>query len=146
MKKTLWISIVCGILAALLLGVYAVSAQTEYFYFYEKKDYDPRMPPLDLTPVRFYVQDEHDGTYTLTLTVKNLTNRPWPAGKYDLLCKRGSEYLIPGSSPRVPIQNEVARGTTTEIKYTLDKYVRNGRMVFYVMDGNNSFYHFYIRL
>ena len=79
-------------------------------------------------------------------TVKNLTDRPWPAGKYDLLCKLGSEYLIPGSSPRVPIQDAVARGTTTEIKYTLDKYVRNGRMVFYVMDGNNSFYHFYIRL
>ncbi len=146
MKKTLWISIVCGILAALLLGVYTVSAQTEYFYYYEKKDYEPHMKPLDLTPVRFYVQDEHDGTYTLTLTVKNLTDRPWPAGKYDLLCKRGSDYLISGSSPRVPIQNEVARGETTEIKYTLDKYVRNGRMVFYVMDGRNSFYHFFIRL
>ena len=146
MKKTLWIAILCGGLAALMLGVYAVSAQTEYFYFYEKKDYDPRMPPLDLTPVRFYVQDEHDGTYTLTLTVKNLTDRPWPAGKYDLLVKRGSEYLAPGCDPRVAITEAVPRGTTTEIKYTLNQYVRNGRMVFFIMDGNNSIYHFYIRL
>ena len=39
------------------------------------------MKPLDLTPIRFYVQDEHDGTYTLTLTLKNVTDRSWPAGK-----------------------------------------------------------------
>ncbi len=146
MKKTLWLAILCGVLAALMLGVYAVSAQTEYFYHYEKKDYEPRMKPLDLTPVRFYIQDEHDGTYTLTLTVKNLTDRPWPAGKYDLLVKRGSDFLTEGSNPRVTITEDVARGTTTNIQYKLCKYERNARMVFYVMDGNNSFYHFYIRM
>ena len=146
MRKTLWVAMICAVCAALLLGVCSVFAQTEKFYFYEKKDYEPHMKPMDLTPVRFYVQDEHDGTYTLTLTIKNLSNRSWPAGKYDLLCKRGSNYLAEGSGPRWTITEDVARGTTTQIVATLKEYVRGGRMVFYVMDGNNSFYGFYIRL
>ena len=146
MKKTLWIAIVCGLCAALILGVCGVYAQTEVFEHYEKKDYDPHMKPLDLTPIRFYVQDEHDGTYTLTLTLKNVTDRSWPAGKYELLVKRGSNYLAEGSGPRWTITDSVARGTTTEIKATLKEYVRGGRMVFYIMDGDNSFYSFFIRL
>ena len=146
MRKTLWIAIVCGLCAAFLLGICGVYAQTEVFEYYEKKDYDPRMKPLDLTPIRFYVQDEHDGTYTLTLTLKNVTDRSWPAGKYQLLVKRGSDYLAEGSGPRWTITDSVARGTTTEIKATLKEYVRGGRMVFYIMDGDNSFYSFYIRL
>ena len=129
MRKTLWIMIVCGLCAALLMGCYSVSAQgsnngrkdnnpparpvppsktpiprpesndIEVFWYYEKKDYDPHMPPMDMNPIRFYVQDEHDGTYTLTLTIKNLSNRSWPAGAYQLVCKRGSDYLAPGSGP-----------------------------------------------
>ena len=43
MRKTLWIMIVCGICAAFLLGVCTVSAQTEVFRYYEKKDYEPHM-------------------------------------------------------------------------------------------------------
>ena len=146
MRKTLWIAIVCGLCAAFLLGVCGVSAQTEVFEHYQKKDYEPHMKPLDLNPIRFYVQDEHDGTYTLTLTLKNVTDRAWPAGKYELLVKRGSDYLAEGSGPRWTITDEVARGTTTEIKATLKEYVPLGRMVFYIMDGNNSFYSFFIRL
>lgn len=146
MKKTLWIAVICGILAAMLLGVCSVSAQKEVFDHYEKKDYDPHMKPLDLTPVRFYVQDEHDGTYTLTLTLKNVSDRSWPAGRYQLLCKRGSDYLAEGSGPRWTIDKDVPRGQTIEIKATLNQYVPMGRMVFYIMDGQNSFYGFYIRL
>ena len=121
-------------------------AEYEKFEYYEKNDYDPRMKPLDLTPVRFYVQDEHDGTYTLTMTLKNFSDRSWPAGKYELLCKRGSEYLAEGSGPRWTIEEETPRGTTTQVVATLKEYVRGGRMVFYIMDGVNSFYGFYIRL
>lgn len=146
MKKTLWIAIVCALLAATLLGICNVSAQTENFYYYHKKGYDQLMPPMDLNPVRFYVQDEHDGTYTLTLTIKNLSDRSWPAGKYELVCKRGSDYLAPGSGPRWVITDEVPRGTTTQITAKLNQFVPNGRMVFYVLDGKNSFYGFYIRL
>ena len=176
MRKTLWIMIVCGLCAALLMGCYSVSAQgsnngrkdnnpparpvppsktpiprpessdIEVFWYYEKKDYDPHMPPMDMNPIRFYVQDEHDGTYTLTLTIKNLSNRSWPAGAYQLVCKRGSDYLAPGSGPYWTITEDVARGETTQIVATLNQYVRNGRMVFYVLDGQNSFYGFYIRL
>ena len=146
MKKTLWIAVICGILAAMLLGVCSVSAQKEVFDHYEKKDYDPHMKPLDLTPVRFYVQDEHDGTYTLTLTLKNVSDRSWPTGRYQLLCKRGSDYLAEGSGPRWTIDKDVPRGQTIEIKATLNQYVPMGRMVFYIMDGQNSFYGFYIRL
>ena len=146
MKKTLWIAVICGILAAMLLDVCSVSAQKEVFDHYEKKDYDPHMKPLDLTPVRFYVQDEHDGTYTLTLTLKNVSDRSWPAGRYQLLCKRGSDYLAEGSGPRWTIDKDVPRGQTIEIKATLKQYVPMGRMVFYIMDGQNSFYGFYIRL
>ena len=146
MKKTLWIAVICGILAAMLLGVCSVSAQKEVFDHYEKKDYDPHMKPLDLTPVRFYVQDEHDGTYTLTLTLKKVSDRSWPAGRYQLLCKRGSDYLAEGSGPRWTIVKDVPRGQTIEIKATLNQYVPMGRMVFYIMDGQNSFYGFYIRL
>lgn len=118
----------------------------ERFDYYKKKDFEPHMKPMDMTPVRFYVQDEHDGTYTLTLTIKNLSDRPWPAGGYDLVCKRGSDYLVEGSGPRWTINENVARGETTQIQATLNQYVRNGRMVFYVLDGQNSFYGFYIRL
>ncbi len=151
MKKTLWIAVVCGVLAVMLLGICGASAQEnnhvyEKFEYYEKKDYDPHMKPLDLSPVRFYVQDEHDGTYTLTLTLKNVSSRSWPAGKYDLLCKRGSQYLAEGSGPRWTITEDTPRGTTTQITATLKEYVRGGRMVFYIMDGVNSFYGFYIRL
>lgn len=173
MRKTLWIMIVCGLCAALLLSVCSVSAQSskppvkpvppskpvqktpqpnnynpdiEVFNYYEKKDYDPHMPPIDMNPIRFYVQDEHDGTYTLTLTIKNLSNRSWPAGRYQLVCKRGSNYLLDGSGPYWTIEEDVARGETTQIVAKLNQYVRNGRMVFYVLDGQNSFYGFYIRL
>lgn len=118
----------------------------ERFDYYKKKDFEPHMKPLDMTPVRFYVQDEHDGTYTLTLTIKNLSDRPWPAGGYDLVCKRGSDYLTEGSGPRWTITENVPRGETTQIQATLNQYVRNGRMVFYVLDGQNSFFGFYIRL
>ena len=110
MKKTLWIAVICGILAAMLLGVCSVSAQKEVFDHYEKKDYDPHMKPLDLTPVRFYV------------------------------------HLAEGSGPRWTIDKDVPRGQTIEIKATLKQYVPMGRMVFYIMDGQNSFYGFYIRL
>lgn len=166
MKKTFLIAVVLGILAAALFGVCGVFAQDsgdtvtdwdqywedyyaakyEKFEYYEKNDYDPHMKPLDLRPVRFYVQDEHDGTYTLTLTLKNISSRSWPAGKYDLLCKRGSDYLAEGSGPRWTIEKETPIGGTTQIVATLKEYVRGGRMVFYVMDGANSFYGFYIRL
>ncbi len=147
MRKTLWIAVVCGLCAALLLGVCGVYAQTEVLEeHYEKKDYDPRMKPLDLTPIRFYVQDEHDGTWTLTLTLKNVTNRPWPAGRYQLLVKRGSEYLAEGSGPRWTITDEVPRGGTTRITATLKEYNPLHRMVFYILDGENSFYSFFIRL
>ncbi len=146
MKKNLWIAVLLGICAVLLFGICAASAQTEVFEHYEKKDYDPHMPPIDLNPIRFYVQDEHDGTYTLTLTLKNVTNRAWPAGQYQLLVKRGSDYLAEGSGPRWTIEDAVPRGYTTEITATLKEYVRGGRMVFYILDGNNSFYSFYIRL
>lgn len=146
MRKTLWIMIVCGICAALLLGVCSVSAQTEVFKYYEKKDYDPHMKPMDNTPVRFYVQDEHDGTYTLTLTIKNLSNRSWPAGAYQIVCKRGSDYLLSGSGPYWTITENVARGESIQVVAKLNQYVPGGRMVFYVLDGANSFYGFYIRL
>ena len=146
MRKNLWIAIVLGLCAVLLLGVCGVYAQTEVFEHYEKKDYDPHMPPIDMNPIRFYVQDEHDGTYTLTLTLKNVTDRDWPAGKYELLVKRGSGYLAEGNGPRWTIEEAVPRGGTTEIKTTLQRYTRNGRMVFYILDGNNSFYSFFIRL
>ena len=146
MRKTLWIAMICGLLAALLLGVCTVSAQKEVFEHYEKKDFEPHMKPLDLTPVRFYVQDEHDGTYTLTLTIKNLSNRSWPAGAYQLVVKRGSNYLAPGSGPYFTITDAVARGETTQIQATLNQYIPGGRMVFYVLDGSNAFYGFYIRL
>ena len=146
MRKTLWIMIICGICAALLMDVCGVSAQKEVFEHYEKKDYDPHMKPIDMNPIRFYVQDEHDGTYTLTLTIKNLSNRSWPAGAYQLVCKRGSDYLLNGSGPYWTITDNVARGETTQIVAKLNKYVRGGRMVFYIMDGQNSFYGFYIRL
>ena len=146
MKKTFWTAIICAIVAAMLLSVCSVSAQTEVFGHYEKKDYDPHMPPLDLNPIRFYVQDNHDGTYTLTMTVKNVTNRDWPAGRYDLLCKRGSNYLAKDSGPRWNIDMDVPRGTTIEIEATLTEYVPMGRMVFYIMDGDNSFSGFFIRL
>ena len=104
------------------------------------------MKPLDLTPVRFYVQDEHDGTYTLTLTIKNLSSRSWPAGAYQLVCKRGSDYLLEGSGPYWTITEDVSRGATTQIVAKLNQYVPMGRMVFYVLDGNNSIQGFYIRL
>lgn len=146
MRKTLWIAMVCGLVAALLMGICAVNAQTEVFEHYQKRDHEPHMKPLDLTPVRFYVQDEHDGTYTLTLTIKNLSNRSWPAGGYQLVCKRGSDYLAEGSGPYWTITDNVARGETTQIQATLNQYVPGGRMVFYVLDGQNSFYGFYIRL
>lgn len=156
MRKNFLILLVCGLCAALFLGICAVSAQSdnvnsvpapyEKFEHYKKKDFEPHMKPMDLTPIRFYVQDEHDGTYTLTLTIKNLSNRSWPAGAYQLVCKRGSEYLAEGSGPRWTITDNVARGETTQIQATLNQYVRNGRMVFYVLDGENSFYGFYIRL
>ena len=174
MRKTMWIMIVCGLCAALLLSICSVSAQPqnrgrddqpvrpvppskpvpgkdynseiELFRYYEKKDYDPHMPPMDNNPIRFYVQDEHDGTYTLTLTIKNLSNRSWPAGAYQLVCKRGSDYLLNGSGPYWTIEDNVARGETTEIVAKLNQYVPGGRMVFYVLDGQNSFYGFYIRL
>ena len=146
MKKTLWIAMVCGLIAVMLLGVCSVSAQTEVFGHYEKKDYEPHMAPLDLNPIRFYVQDNYDGTYTLTLTIKNVSDRSWPAGRYQLLCKRGSDYLAEGSGPRWTIDKDVPRGQTIQIEATLNQYVRNGRMVFYVMDGQYSFTGFYIRL
>lgn len=146
MKKNLWIAVLFGLCAVLLLGVCSASAQTEVFDHYDKVEYDPIMPPLDLNPIRFYVQDEHDGTYTLTLTLKNVTNRAWPAGKYQLLVKRGSDYLAAGSGPRWTITDAVPRGYTTQITATLKEYVRGGRMVFYILDGDNSFYSFYIRL
>ena len=146
MKQTLWMAIVFGLLAVMQLGICNVSAQTEVFTHYEKKDYDPHMKPMDFTPVRFYVHDEGDGTYSLTMTLKNVSDRSWPAGKYDLLCKRGSDYLAEGSGPRWTITEDVARGTTTQIVATLKEFVPGGRMVFYIMDGNNSFYGFYIRL
>lgn len=146
MRKTLWIAIICGLCAAMLLGVCSVFAQTEVFEHYEKKDYDPHMKPIDQTPVRFYVQDEHDGTYTLTLTIKNLSDRAWSAGKNTLLCKRGSNYLSSGSGPQWTISENVARGETTQIVAKLNQYVPGGRMVFYILEGNNSIYGFYIRL
>ena len=146
MRKTLWIAMICGVCAVLLMGICGVYAQSERFDFYQKKDYDPHMKPIDMSPIRFYVQDEHDGTYTLTLTIKNLSNRSWPVGGYQLVCKRGSEYLLEGSGPYWTIEDNVARGETTQIVAKLNKYVRNGRMVFYVLDGDNSFYGFYIRL
>ena len=146
MRKTLWITMICGILAAMLLGICGVSAQTELFEYYEKKDYDPRMGPIDNTPVRFYVEEEIDGTYSLTLTIKNLSNRSWPAGKYQLVCKRGSDYLAEGSGPYWVINKAVPRGETVVLKTKLKEYVPLGRMVFYVLDNGNSFYGFYIRL
>ena len=146
MRKTLWIAIICGLCAALLLGVCCVSAQTEVFEHYQKNDPGPRMPPIDNNPIRFYLQDEHDGTYTLTLTIKNLSNRSWPAGAYQLVCSRGRDYLLEGSGPYWTIEDNVARGETTQIVARLNKYVPNGRMVFYVLDGANTFYGFYIRL
>ena len=146
MRKTLWLAIICGLCAAMLMGVCGVSAQKEVFEHYEKNDPGPRMPPMDNTPIRFYVQDEHDGTYTLTLTIKNLSNRSWPAGAYQLVCSRGRDYLLEGSGPYWTIEEDVARGETTQIVAKLNKYVPNGRMVFYVLDGPNSFYGFYIRL
>ena len=146
MRKSLWIAMICAICAVLLLGIGGSFAQTEKFDHYEKKDYDPHMKPMDLTPVRFYVQDEHDGTYTLTLTIKNLSNRSWPAGTYRLVCKRGSNYLTEDSGPYWTITEDVARGETTQIVAKLNQYVPMGRMVFYVLDGNNSIQGFYIRL
>ena len=68
------------------------------------------------------------------------------SGAYQLVCKRGSDYLLNGSGPYWTITDNVARGETTQIVAKLNKYVRGGRMVFYVMDGQNSFYGFYIRL
>ena len=146
MRKRLWIAVICGICAALLLGICSVYAQREEFKYYQKKDYDPHMKPMPLTPIRFYVQDEHDGTYTLTLTITNLSDRSWPAGAYQLVCKRGSDYLQEGSGPYWTITDNVARGETTQIVAKLNKYVPMGRMVFYVLDGQNSFYGFFIRL
>ena len=146
MRKSLWIAVVLGVCAVLALGIFSASAQTEIFNYYTKRDYDPHMKPIDMNPIRFYVQDEHDGTYTLTLTLKNVSDRAWPAGRYQLLCKRGSNYLADGEGPSWTITEDVPRGYTTQIVTTLKEYVRGGRMVFYIMDGSNSFYGFYIRL
>lgn len=146
MRKTLWIAMICGIISVMLLGICGVSAQAEVFEYYTKKDYDPHMKPMDNVPVRFYVQDEHDGTYTLTLTIKNLSNRSWPAGAYQLVCKRGSDYLAEGSGPYWTIDKAVARGESIVLTTKLKQYVPMGRMVFYVLDQGNSIFGFYIRL
>lgn len=146
MRKSLWIAVLFGICAALLMSFGSVFAQKEVFTHYEKKDYDPHMKPIDMNPIRFYLQDEHDGTYTLTLTIKNLSDRSWPKGAYRLVCKRGSDYLMEGSGLYWTIDQDVARGETVQIEAKLNQYVPNGRMVFYILDGNNSFYGFYIRL
>ena len=62
LKKTLAI-----LIAALLLGVCAVSAQKEVFEHYQKKDFEPHMKPLDLTPVA-------DPANEWLLGVRNLDN------------------------------------------------------------------------
>ena len=38
MRKTLWIAMVCGLVAALLMGICAVNAQTEVFEHYQKRE------------------------------------------------------------------------------------------------------------
>ena len=147
MRKTLWIAMICGLCAVMLLSIGAAFADDgAVFNYYKEKNYNPIVGPMDLNPIRFYVQDNHDGTYTLTLTLKNVSDRSWPAGRYDLLCKRGSNMLAPGSGPRWNISEDVPRGTKTIIQATLTRYERGARMVFYLMDGNNSFYGFYIRM
>ena len=151
MRKTLWIAMICGLCAVLLIGVVAAFADdgsvfSPYIPPYPETDYLPISGPVDMNPIRFYVQDNHDGTYTLTLTLKNVSDRSWPAGRYDLLCKRGSNMLAEGSGPRWTIEEDVPRGTKTVIEATLTEYIPKARMTFYLMDGNNSFYGFYIRL
>ena len=147
MRKTLWIAMICGLCAVMLMSFGAAFADDgAVFNYYQEKNNLPISGPVDLNPIRFYVQDNHDGTYTLTLTLKNVSDRSWPAGRYDLLCKRGSNMLAEGSGPRWTIEEDVPRGTKTVIEATLTEYVPNARMVFYLMDGNNSFYGFYIRL
>lgn len=146
MRKSLQTAILCVLCAVFFLGVSAAYASDPVFLYYENNDYDTHMPPVDNNPIRFSVTSNGDGTYDLALFIKNVSNRAWPANRYTLLCKRGSDMLAEGSGPSWVIDTDVPRGTKVEMHATLKEFKPGARMVFYILDGNNSFTGFYIRL
>lgn len=102
------------------------------------------MPPMPNTPVRFYVQDNHDGTWDLQLTVINLSQYPWAAGQMDLVCTKGQYYLA-SEENHWKIEEEVPRGYETTMVIPLDNYEPGGKMRFNVKYGDRFIMGFYIR-
>lgn len=98
------------------------------------------MPAQDRTPIRFYVDTNEDGTYTMTVWFRNMTTFDWPAG-LTLECKAGGELIDSSKLDDAVIRNGVFIKT-----YDLKEYEAGKRLVFSVLNNGRFVDSYYIRL
>ena len=145
MKKSLVCTLMSLVLLALCVST-AAAVKSDYVWSPDYNSYDEVMPPMDNTPIRFYVVDNHDGTWDLQLTIKNLSLYNWGSNQVDLVCTKGMKYLNNPEEIRWNISDAVNRGETTQMTLKLGSYVKGANFRFNVKYGDTYLMGFYIKL